>query len=193
MARTFGKRGGFGNIAADAKAEVIKAARRSVVEVLNGLADASPNWTGRFRDSWYVTSSIGSAVKAGGDDGNYNLFNVPGLAAVRSKSGEFAKAGFTGNSVKFSIGNSAPYADQAMDLVPYVPPRKGETISRPDPENVVAQGFRGTYRGEIEEDRDGTNRSTAELDWFRAYMDGGKFKQDFRRGVQLGFSGRTER
>lgn len=179
---TYGKSGGFGNIAAEAKAVVIKAARVGVVRVLNELSEEGPGWSGEFRDSWYVKSRIGAAAQTGGKEGVYSLFNIPGLKPARGPGGRFQKATFSGNQVTFSIGNSAPHAEEAMDLIPGVFFYPGFEPLKP-----ATRGLRyGDLRGEVDPGS-GDNRTTAPLDWFTTYMNAGQFQADLQRGVRLGF------
>ena len=52
---------------------------------------------------------------------------------------------------------------------------------------VVARGKRqDNIRGKIEQGR-GNNRSTAPLDWYTTYMEGGAFTAAFNKGAKAGF------
>lgn len=179
---TFGKKGGFGNITPEAKAAVVKAARVAIKLVLNELSAEGPGWSGEFRDSWYVKSRIGPAAKTGGEKGVYNLFNIPGIQQVRGARGRFEKGTFSGSQLTFSIGNSAPHAEEAMDLIP------GKFSSQKvEPIKPATEGRRyGDLRGEVALG-EGKSRITAPLNWFTTYMAGGQFKRDFNKGVRLGF------
>ena len=168
---------GFGQdigkqITADVRRVAQQALREAAKQVLIELQERSPNWSGTFRDSWYVESSDGTkAIKADGPtDYGYNLFNVPRIN--------------TRGPVTLYINNSASYATQAMDL-------EGGVFLYPGFEpkgDVVLKGTRvDDIRGDIETGGSGRNRATAPLDWYSTYMDGGSFRKSFGKGARLGF------
>jgi hypothetical protein len=170
---------------ADVQKAAISALRNAAKEVLNDLAAAGPNWDGDFRESWYVTTGDGKrATKAKGEDGKYNLFNIPLFGEQGRIKGTFAPVSIPKNIGKLEllIGNAAPYAQEAMDLIPGIfeadTPPKGE---------IVARGKRQRgIRGDIKPGK-GNNRSTAQLDWYTTYMEGGAFKAAVKRGARAGF------
>ena len=189
MARRIARRAGKGfgndlrNLAPDVRRIAVDALRNAAKEVLNDLAEISPNWGGAFRQSWYVETPDGKrGVKPTGEDGKYNLFNIPVLNVQgRDVRGRFTSTPPTGKTQLF-IGNSAPYATQAMDLEP------GEFIY-PGFEPAGKEQPRGERQNNIRGDlkAPGGNRSTAPLDWYSTYMAGGAFRAAFNKGAKAGF------
>jgi hypothetical protein len=182
------KRGkGFGieKMADDVRDAAINALRNAAKEVINDLAAISPDWSGEFKESWFVETADGKRGKEGGEGGKYSLFNIPQLKVQgRNARGQFTAAKPIGTGkVELFIGNSSPYAQEAMDLIPgnfrypgFEP--KGQ---------VVAKGKRqDNIRGKIDQGR-GNNRSTASLDWYTTYMEGGAFTTAFNKGAKAGF------
>lgn len=157
----------------DIRRKVQSAARHAAVEIMNDLAEAGPNWTGEFANSW-----VADAPGVGpGPEGSYpyTIRDTPKLpdtvAAVK-------------RSPKLVIKNTTDYAMQAMDL------EEGEFFSIGDPKGeVVAEGTRyGKRRGQVSNDGDGKARSTAELDWFNTYISGGGLAKSLGKGVKIAFA-----
>jgi hypothetical protein len=169
----------------DIRAAAIGALRNAAKDVLNDLSSISPNWSGDFRASWYVETSDGKrGVKPSGDNGKYNLFNIPMLRIQgRNSRGQFtSKLPANAGKIELFIGNSSQYAQEAMDLVP-----GGFEYPGFGPEGAVIatglrqEGIRGKLKGS------GRNRITAPLDWYTTYMEGGAFTRAFNRGAKAGF------
>jgi hypothetical protein len=169
----------------DIQKAAISALRNAAKEVLNDLAEAGPNWDGDFRNSWYVETGDGKrAVKNRGKNGQYYLFNIPLFGEQGRARGQYAPVPIPKNIGKLEllIGNAAPYAQEAMDLIPGIfeadTPPKGE---------IVARGKRQRgIRGDIKPGK-GNNRSTAPLHWYDTYMGGGAFSAAVKRGARAGF------
>ena len=180
-----GKGFGIEKMADDVRDAAINALRNAAKEVINDLAAISPDWSGEFKESWFVETADGKRGREGGEGGRYSLFNIPQLKVQgRNAKGQFtaAKPISTGK-IELFIGNSSPYAQEAMDLIPgsfrypgFEP--KGQ---------VVTKGKRqDNIRGKIDQGR-GNNRSTASLDWYTTYMEGGAFTAAFNKGAKAGF------
>jgi hypothetical protein len=137
------------------------AAERAVRE----LQDIGPQWTGRFSNSWQIKTPDRTTRGTGGEGPPKRIY-TPSLSA-RQVSRSF----ITKNKLVFGISNFSPYADQATDLVPYIPgDLKDETpIKTPEYGKRPPGGRRGDLRGQ------GGNRSTADLNWFTKYVRAGKF------------------
>lgn len=170
----------------DIQRAAISALRNAAKEVLNDLAQAGPAWSGEFRESWYVETADGErAASSKGPDGKYNLFNIPLPGKQgRSARGQFTKASLPSNigKIELLIGNSSPYAQEAMDLIPgqfFYPgfEPKGQVVAKGKRYNEI----RGNVRGS------GNNRSTAPLHWYDTYMGGGAFSAAVKRGARAGF------
>jgi hypothetical protein len=148
-------------------------ARSAAKEIMNGLADAGPNWSGEFQDSW-----VASAASGGSSGGAYpyTLSDIPKLPATKRE---------TQRVTKFVIQNLAPHAAIALDLVDV--PREQFRYPGFSPQgDVVARGNRpeNGKRGAIEPGT-GNARSTAPLDWYPLFADGGKMQKALERGVRL--------
>lgn len=180
-----GKGFGIEKMADDVRDAAINALRNAAKEVINDLAAISPDWSGEFKESWFVETADGKRGREGGEGGKYSLFNIPQLKVQgRNAKGQFTAAKPVGaGRIELFIGNSSPYAQEAMDLIPgsfrypgFEP--KGQ---------VVAKGKRqDNIRGKIDQGR-GNNRSTASLDWYTTYMEGGAFTAAFNKGAKAGF------
>jgi hypothetical protein len=193
-----GKKGkGFGleKMSDEIRDAAFTALRNAAKEVVNDLAAISPAWGGKFRESWYVETADGKrGARPGGKDGKYNLFNIPLLKTQgRNARGQFTSSlPVSGSKVELFIGNSSPYAQEAMDLIPGKFIRQEEDpIKAP-----VAIGRRvGKYRGDVkkmstEEILERGKRpamSTAKKDWYDTYMGGGEFKTAIKKGAKAGF------
>ena len=160
-----------------------RVARESTKEVMNGLAEAGPVWSGEFRDSW-VAEGKGAKTK-GGKTGSYpySLWNVPKLS-ITLKELNRAK--------RIEIRNTAKHAAIAMDKEPglfQIKDKEGRFLTNPTPiKNKSGYIERGTrvsgLRGDIERGS-GNNRSTAPLDWYETFNSGGKLDQALERGIRL--------
>lgn len=156
----------------DAYAWVNSAARNSAKEILNGLAEAGPEWGGEFKDSWVAHAPAGGS---GAGTYPYTLSDIPKLPATKKEAER---------KTKFILENVAPHAAVAMDLV---------DVSREDfmypgygPQgDVVARGSRpeSGRRGDIS--GTGNSRSTAPLDWYPTFVQAGKMQKALERGVKL--------
>ena len=67
----------------DAYAWVNSAARNAAKEIMNGLAEAGPNWSGEFQDSW-----VAHAPGAGSGSGAYpyTLSDIPKLPPTKKEA-----------------------------------------------------------------------------------------------------------
>jgi hypothetical protein len=149
------------------------AARFAAVEIMNDLAEAGPEWSGKFQDSW-VAIPIGTGASGSTGGGYpYTLNDVPRLSTSIKE---------TARVKKFEIVNTQPYAEIALDLKP----GSFRKIGRPAGE-VVAQGTRPApgIRGDVS--GDGNAESTAPLDWYTSYLNGGGMARALEKGVTFGF------
>jgi hypothetical protein len=159
----------------DIKEATVKAARNAAVDIMNSLAENGPVWTGRFSSAWYAVEdgATPGGARSEGKIYKYDLRNIP---VTRFKAGTL-----------YRIVNGMSYAAQAQDLVEFDPPdekvRRG-TIA-PD---RLEYGTRpeGGRRGQLL-DGGSRNRSTAPLDWYVTYINGGELKRDLGVGARRGF------
>lgn len=177
MARRIGtRRNDVRNLAQDALAAINLATRIAAVEIMNDLGKAGPAYTGEFRDSWIAVPVGQGASGSAGGEYPYQLSDVPELSLTRR---EVARA------VKFSIENTQPYAEYALDLKEgrFYPPDEFGPLKTPVKEGGRSAGL--TKRGDVS--GVGQAKSTAELDWYVNYIDGGGLQKALEKGVKLGF------
>lgn len=180
MARRIQRRQGKGfknslrGITDDALKAAVAGLRNAAKEVLNDLVEASPEWRGGFKESWYVEADNGTrGVRQGTVGSGYQLWNIPLIPLETARKGK----------IELRIGNSAPYATQAMDLEPGTFYYPGVEPKKP----VVLSGARQDgIRGKIKQG-EGNNRATAPLNWYATYMEGGAFRAACAKGFNAGF------
>lgn len=163
------------NIAPDVRSAIGESLRSATRQVLSDLRKASPAYSGQFRKLWY------SQVEGRGNK-VFASVGVPRLTDDQLKKG----------APTILIGNTSPYAQEAMDLIPGDFQRQEEgPVKAP-----VAIGARvGKFRGDVidlpmEDLIDAGKKpaiSTAEQDWYSTYMEGGGFSKAFKQGAKAGF------
>ena len=166
----------LGQINRDLRRKVQSATRHAAAEIMNDLAEAGPNWSGLFRNSW-VADAPGQAI---GKKGTYP-YSITDVASLKDTVAEASK------DIKLKLYNTTSYAFIAQDL------KEGVFRPRREPRGkIVQEGFRPTneegegIRGDVRPGP-GKNRSTAELDWFLNYIDGGGLSKSLAAGVRIGF------
>lgn len=178
MARRIGtRRQDVRNLVPDALDAINQATRLAAVEIMNDLGKLGPAYSGEFRDSW-VAIPIGSGASGRtGGEYPYQISDIPELSLSRR---EVARA------TKFTIENTQPYAEYALDLKEgrFYPPDEFGPLKIPVAEGSRASGL--TKRGDVKTG-DGEAKSTAELDWYVNYVNGGGLTNALERGVKLGF------
>ena len=158
----------------DLEKAAVEGARTACVEILNDLVAAGPAYSGEFSSSWYVVTPGSAPGGARSSTGlyKYDLRNVP--------KAKFTKTG------QYTILNTAPHADVAMDLVPYARPTEdfGErvvTTKSLDFGKRSEGGTRGQVRG------GGPSSSSAPSDWWPTFGVGGGLSSAVSKGFSKGF------
>jgi hypothetical protein len=158
----------------DLEKATVEGARTACVEILNDLVAAGPAYSGEFSSSWYVVTPDSGPGKARSSTGlyKYDLRNVPKT--------KFNKIG------QYTILNTAPHADVAMDLVPYARPTEdfGERVVTTKSLKFGKRSESGT-RGQVS--GDGPNSSSAPLDWWSTFGTGGALSSAVSKGFSKGF------
>jgi hypothetical protein len=176
MARRIGRaRNDIRNLGTDALDAINQACRQAAVQIMNDLGRAGPAYSGIFRDSWLAIPAGQGASGSAGGDYPYQISDIPNLSLTRRE---------VGRVTKFTIENTQPYAALALDLEEgvFFPPDEFGPIKTP-----VKEGSRtGSLRGNVT-DGDGEAKSTAELDWYVTYVNGGGMQKALEKGVKLGF------
>ena len=158
----------------DLEKATVEGARTACVEIMNDLVAAGPAYSGEFSSSWYVVTPDSGPGKARSSTGlyKYDLRNVPKT--------KFKKTG------QYTILNTAPHADVAMDLVPYPKPTEdfGERVVTT---KNLEFGVRdeGNTRGEVS--GRGSNSSSAPPDWWPTFGTGGALSSAISKGFSKGF------
>ena len=146
---------------------------KAAEQVVADLQKAGPNWSGSFGNSWVIASGSRQTEGTGARGG------IQKLSAPLLTGRELVFK----PEVKYTVFNKSSYADYAMDLKEgyFWPPK-----NQPNPSGaVVLNGNRTnpSRRGQLS--GQGGGRSTAELDWFATYVNGGQLD----RTVQLAWIG----
>lgn len=162
---------------------------RAAEEMIKDLQEESPAWTGKFRNSWFIQSPNGQKTGGGGQEGEAIPVKAPTLSGAQAGKAFLQKliGSKSDSSRLFTIGNSAPYADQATDLEVFNP-------KKPLPRRITKSKFQkfgirpeGARRGDV--DGAGNNSSSAPLDWFSNYHGSGKADEAVKRAYSRGFKG----
>lgn len=175
----------------DVRKRIAGAIQGAAVEIVNGLVEAGPAWTGRFSSAWDVVPAggLGAAPRTANayEVYKYNRRNFP--------VSRYEKA-LEKNIRSFSIVNTSENAGIAIDRDYAIFKHPSEKDPAKDP---VLFGFRpmdaeGNQEPSLRADvKSGYGREkpnamiTAEPDWFVTYGLGGGLDKDFGRGVTLGF------
>lgn len=167
----------------DIQGLVAKAARHAAVNVMNDLAEAGPLWSGRFQDSWVATSAQGST---GSGSYPYSLSSVPEIKLSLAE----ARSALLPGGLTYTIKNTQPYAAYALDL--QEGEFRGVDFAGPPEGKIFAQGTRGNgkppaIRGDVKTDAEGKAISTAPMDWYTTYINGGGMAKALELGVRTVF------
>lgn len=177
--RGFSKSGRrISSLAESTKKKINLVIRRAALEIMNGIAEAGPNWSGEFRGS-YVCTAIGTGAKqASSGSYPYTLKNIPQLSTTVRELSRFNR---------LEIGNQADHAEIAMDMQPAV----FETTTSPEGP-IVGRGFRPVsphLRPDLNpvrtEDHPKPGRITAPVDWLPNYLKGGGLQENLSAGVRI--------
>lgn len=159
------------------------AVRATAVEIMNDLAEAGPEWSGKLKNGWKADTYSGDRkAKIGKTTGYpYSERSVPALK-TDIKSTE-------ATPVKVLVFNETPYFAYAADLLPgkffaKEGGPKGSVVSR-GKRNTTDEGvgFRGDVGGQ------GQNISTAPLDWYVTYLKGGGAARATKNNIKITFKG----
>lgn len=166
------------NLGKELKKAVVASVRAAAVEIMNGLAEAGPAYSGQFSSAWYAVEpgqQPGGPRSTGGATYKYDLRNVP---EARFKSGTY-----------YQIVNGASYAAQALDLEEGIFRTQYDgsgNILDPVKDPVAVGKRTGQKRGQVSSG-EGFAVSTAPLDWYATYTGGGAMQRDLGNGVKIGF------
>ena len=171
----------IGRLGRDIQGLVSKAARQAAVNVMNDLAEAGPVWSGEFQDSWVASPAIGAGSGSGSYP--YSLNSVPEIKLSLAQ----ARSALLPGGKAYTIENTQPYAGYALDLDSNGE-YKGIGFSGRPEGRIVEQGTRNSgKRGDVTTDSTGEAISTAPLDWYTTYINGGEMQKALELGVRTAF------
>lgn len=156
------------------------------VRSMNNLAQAGPAWSGEFSASWGFAPE-GVTPNTPGTTGKVHRYTKNDITLREME--RYVKDGVT----RFSITNTAPHADIAIDKDKAV----FNAIGTPVKEQEFGTGRPAPgYRHDINsvDTSDMTGRPskgasrTADEDWFDNYVQGGGLQGDLSRGFSVGFT-----
>lgn len=141
-----------------ATAAFSRAPARAAEQVVADLQQAGPAWSGRFSNSWAIAT--GSRQTQGtGAEGQPRRLSAPLLTGREL---------LFKPEIKYTIFNTADYAAVAQDLEPGVFRKIGRPVKTPVASGSRTQNIRGNVSS-----GSGNAESTAPLDWFTTYLNGG--------------------
>ena len=161
----------LGNLDRLATAAFSRAPAAVAEKTVADLQERGPVWTGRFSNSWQIASES-RVVSGSGQPGWPQKISAPLLAGRELVFKPVVKYTIS----NFATGPQGPYALQAMDLA------EGTfTNPKTTPLKPVKYGTRiSGIRGDIPAGTKGPNRSTAPLNWFNDYVQGGYLDRTVR-------------
>ena len=155
----------FQNIDRFATAAFSRAPAATAEKVVANLQELGPAWTGRFSNSWQI-SSESRVVSGSGQEGRPQKISAPLLTGREFLFKPVVKYTIS----NFASGSQGPYALIALDL------QEGTFINPGTPSLKPAErGTRtGGIRGRLSISANGPNKRTAPLDWYTTYIKGGQ-------------------
>lgn len=190
---------GMSGFGPELRRDIAKTIRNAGIEIVNGLAEAGPAWSGQFSASWHI-------VPAGSSPRERNvgeLFDVYQYSYRNFQLKMFENA-LLKNVTAFNIVNTSPHAAQALDFSEGYFERATPHAIKP----IIQEGFRpydfvieeqeihyryqlspgprfDSHGNEVEPD----SGITAEKDWFETYTVGGGLQRDLSHGIQINITG----
>jgi hypothetical protein len=165
---------------------IARGVRNAAVEIVNGLVEAGPAWSGEFSRSWHVVApgeKPPGRQRAGDDIYEYSYRNF--------QLSKFEKAlNRGGRSIKFEIINTAPHADIAIDaeegtFYQIGQPLKPQTEGGPRPRDENGQIGHLRYQiGSLGYGEESSSSITAPQDWFETYVRS-VMQSDLARGFRF--------
>lgn len=162
-----------------------RAVRETAVQIMNDLAEAGPEWSGKLKNAWVADTFSGRGKQKLGKKTSYPYSEAKGSVPALKTDIKSTEA----TPTKVEIRNDTPYLAYAADLIPgkFWPkeggPKGVPTTGKRNTSNT-GLGFRGDLSGE------GTNISTAPLDWLATYLKGGGMQRATEKSIRFFFGGR---
>ena len=161
--------------------ELNKTVRAVAVQIMNDLAEAGPEWSGEFKNSWEAVP-LGEGSKIGKSGSYpYKLDNIPRLSDTKEA---VQKAN------KLQITNTSEWAEYALDIEEgrfFIPKDKPNPKGNIEPNSPGKRDISTTtLRGQIS-GGDGKARITAPLFWYNKYLNGGGLQKSVEAGAKFAF------
>lgn len=165
---------------------IARGVRDAAVEIVNGLVDAGPGWSGEFSRSWYVAAP--GETPPSGDRGGNDIYEYSYRNFQLRKFERALDRG--GRSIRFEIVNTAPHADIAIDaeeatFYPVGQPLKPQIEGGPRPGDMDGQQPHLRYQiGSLGYGEEASSSITAPQDWFETYVKS-VMQSDLARGFRF--------
>ena len=175
--------------------EIALGIQGSAIEIMNGLAEVGPAWSGRFSASWRFIPE-GADPGGPGPDGKIYRYSKNDVRIDLVE--RYMRGGKTGSSTtiagvtQFQIVNATSYANIAIDADAGVfrrdyaesqEPLKKPTLGDERDNPSYRYDIGGDFSGSLE---DAPAARTAEPFWYQTYYEGGGLQRDLGRGFSLG-------
>ena len=175
--------------------EIALGIQGSAIEIMNGLAEVGPAWSGRFSASWRFIPE-GGGPGGPGPDGKIYRYSKNDVRIDLVE--RYMKGGGTGSSAKianvtqFQIVNTTSYANIAIDVDAGVlsrdyaesqEPLKEPTLGDERDNPSYRYDIGGDFSGSLE---DAPAARTAKPFWYQDYYAGGGLQRDLGRGFSIG-------
>ena len=174
------------NFNLEKRKELNNTVRTVTVQIMNDLAEAGPEWSGDFKNSWEAIP-LGEGSKIGKSGSYpYKLNNIPQLSTAKEA---VRKAN------KLQITNTSEWAKYALDIEEgrFTPPNFPRKDRPGNPLGEVIPGGTGkrdpdslTLRGQLSPGPGGA-RITAPLFWYNKYLNGGGLQKSVEAGAKFAF------
>ena len=168
---------------------------RGAEDIVKGLQNAGPSWTGLYSNSWQIeiarTKKTGTRREGMPKPIEFPDFTEKDVKQLMSKK----------NVIEYEIKNLSQRAEYAEDKKlgrfrtgQFNKPRRKFVTDQPKTAKgrAAIQNFRNLTQGRLQEDLRGSlggrsggySRATADLDWLPTYLNGGKLKQTIDLAVK---------
>jgi len=168
---------------------------RGAEDIVKGLQNAGPSWTGRYSNSWQIEIA-GVQRKGTQREGMPKPIEFPDFTEKDVKQLMSEK-----NVIEYEIRNLSRRAEYAEDKKlgrfrtgQFNKPRRKFVTDQPKTAKgrAAIQSFSNLNQGRLQEDLRGSlggrsggySRATAPLDWLPTYLNGGKLKQTIDLAVK---------
>ena len=168
---------------------------RGAEDIVKGLQNAGPSWTGLYSNSWQIeiarTKKTGTRREGMPKPIEFPDFTEKDVKELMSKK----------NVIEYEIKNLSQRAEYAEDKKlgrfrtgQFNKPRRKFVTDQPKTAKgrAAIQSFSNLNQGRLQEDLRGSlggrsggySRATADLDWLPTYLNGGKLKQTIDLAVK---------